>query len=283
MSRGGLAPDFLTITPTPQQLQQQHAAYPPQHHPQQFNPYGGAGGMDGSGGPLRWGVLNVFLRDAVLVKSYSLLKMDPFVQLQIAGRSARSATATKGDKNPRWNQTVSLTVPNGHSHLVLTIMDEGMTSDKAIAHCTINLEEAFTQRNVPTRPYDLQGKNPSEGSIQLDLTFLPGAILQANPVVYSSGDLFDPADYGSVPTIIMPQQPPPMMYQPQQPMRYNTQPSPQQDDAQRNQQALELRTMFPNLDLEVIRSILDSNNGNADTTLTTLLEMNEAHVDESST
>lgn len=237
----------------------------------------------------RYGHLYVTLKDAVLVKNYGLVKMDPFCLLKVGHTVLRSRTHEHAGTHPQWNQTFRFTIKPGRNIISVEVLDERVLSDKQVATAHIDLDDAFKFKTVE-KDYPLSGKQGHEGVIRLGLTYVygPPAPEPVQQLVY----IDDPWSFASpyqtvisvpattyvtaygvapaaVPVVIAAAPGPVAMPMPQ--------PPPVDRNAGRARLEADCRhvkELFPAMDDEVIKSVLIANRGNIDNAVSQLLEMN---------
>ncbi|KAK3097825.1 hypothetical protein FSP39_013563 [Pinctada imbricata] len=213
------------------------------------------------------GKLNLSIVQAKLAKNYGLTKMDPYVRVRLGHTVVETPTSYNGAKNPRWNKDINIYLPHGVESIYLEIFDERQfTMDDRIAWAYITIPQAVLNGDTLDEWYPLSGKqgDEKEGMINLIMTIREADRVPAAPVVYQQPLVYYPQPLvqtvpAGVP--VYPSQVPPQSQQPQRPM-YT------QDDLQ------QVKDMFPNMEEEVIKSVLEANRGNKDATINSLLQMN---------
>ncbi|KAM3966035.1 LOW QUALITY PROTEIN: toll-interacting protein [Aphomia sociella] len=223
-------------------------------------------------GPPLTARLSITIAQAKLVKNYGLTRMDPYVRLRVGHCIYETHTDPSGGKTPRWNKVIHCLLPRVNS-VYLEIFDEcSFTMDELIAWAHITIPPAVLSGETHEDWYPLNGKQGDglEGMINLVLSYSvgPAAVAAFPPVlvVPSTG-----MGYAAMPMYPAQQAYP----QPQQ----QPQPQPQQQPVQQPQitaeQLQQIEEMFPSMDKEVIKSVLEANHGNKDATINSLLQMSE--------
>ncbi|XP_064627771.1 toll-interacting protein-like isoform X6 [Lineus longissimus] len=292
---GDLSPDFLRVAPD--QLQQQilYDAQTAQILQAQQSGFSGF-----SPGNIA-GRLSITVAQGKLAKNYGITKMDTYCRIRIGHSVLETPTASNGAKTPRWNKVIHCYLPIGVDSFHLEIYDEKFLSmDDRIAWAHIPLPETVLSGETVDDWYTLSGKQgeDKEGMINLVLSFQPTPqqqqqqqpvlypagqpvvmVPQAQPVFYPvSGGVGNPGVvYGTMPhppqyTAVQPQGGAPVYTTGQNPPQQQQQPV-QQGPMYTEEDVKQIKEMFPDVEEEVIKSILESHRGNKDATINDLLSM----------
>ncbi|CEF59519.1 Toll-interacting protein [Strongyloides ratti] len=189
------------------------------------------------------GRLIISVMEAKLTKSYSLVRMDPYCKIRVGNVTFQTPTHTNGGKNPKWDKTINAYLPNGVDSFFLQIYDEKQfTKDECIAWVHVILKEGIFHGEKFDEWYPLSGAQGDgrEGIINLQISFLP---LDNYRRSISLSEL-----------------------------QISTPNNTYYDEAEID----ELSSMFPNIEREVIKSVLEEKRGNKDDTVTILLELNDS-------
>uniref|UniRef100_A0A1I7ZSJ4 CUE domain-containing protein n=1 Tax=Steinernema glaseri TaxID=37863 RepID=A0A1I7ZSJ4_9BILA len=249
---GDLPADFLRLTVPQQQGQPAPGQQPAQQHvvATGFDPTtGGLSAMESFYTfvpPHTRGRIAVRITEAKLTKNYGLVRMDPYCRVRVGNAIFETPTSVSGAKTPKWNRIVNAYLPNGVESIYVQIFDErAFTQDECIAWAHVLLPEGIFNGETIDEWYPLSGQQGEgrEGLINLVISFAPvDAPVQNPPQLMATveGTGAQPAPEGPLYT---------------------------------EEEVKELSEMFPNIDAEVIRSVLDEKRGDKDGTVTALLEM----------
>lgn len=259
---GELAPDFLRITTTERGANPtaQRGPYAVGGHATQFVQQPVFNHVP----PNAVGRLVITVNQAKLAKNYGITRMDPYCRLIVGHHVLETPTAVNGSKNPRWNKSFAVFLPDGVDAISIEIYNEmTFAEDDRIAWSLIQLPARIFEGLTVDDWYTLSGRqgDEKEGMISLVMTLesLPPPPPPVQQVHYV----------------------PAAGYYPAQPLQYQQHPPQQQ---QRRQQVVvpvaisdadigSVQEMFPDTDTEVIKSVLEAHGGNKDAAITALLQM----------
>lgn len=219
------------------------------------------------------GRLNISITQAKLAKNYGLTKMDPYVRVRLGHSVFETPTAYNGAKNPHWNKEVSVYLPHGVESIYVEIFDERQfTMDDRIAWAYITIPQSVLNGDTGDSWFPLSGKqgDEKEGMINLVMTFTPLENLPASaPTSFAyQQPVVVPNMYYTTPVVY------PAPGQPvQQPRPQTAGVQPQTGPLYTEEDLKQVKDMFPNMDEEAIKSVLEANRGNKDSTINALLQM----------
>lgn len=238
------------------------------------------------------GRLDILVLEAKLVKNYGLTRMDPYVRIRFGMHQVyESHTAVNGGKNPRWNKMFHCFLPEGQDNFHLQIMDERTFSDdEEIAFVHYEIPDDVLNGRTKEEWLDLQGRSGKEGVIGIVLKFTVSMLpLFSTKITFLTMYPQALAAVGAgVVRRVVPQQativPLTPIGRPVVPIT-NANLGPVHVDRSQNpplppvaipdQDVSQLRDMFPSIDVDVIRTLLENERGNRDVVVNLLLQMSE--------
>nr|UCK81546.1 Toll-interacting protein [Arenicola marina] len=237
--------------------------------------------------------LSITITQAKLTKNYGLTKMDPYCRVRVGHSVFETHTSHSGGKNPRWSKTVQCQLPQGVDSIYVEIFDEkAFTMDDRIAWAHISISQKVMNGETVDEWYHLNGRQGEgkEGMLNLVLSYQPPSqVPMGQPIMYTTP--------GVQPVMVipggMPAYSPPLVGQPMPPgvlppgavppgtLLPGTLPPgalPQQQQQVQGplyteEDVAQLRDMFPHVEDDVIKSLLEVNGGNKDSTINNLLSM----------
>jgi toll-interacting protein len=244
------------------------------------------------------GRLSLTIVEARLTKNYGMTRMDPYCRLRIGHAVFETPTAYNGAKNPRWQKSVQCYLPQNVDTIHLEIFDERACAvDDRIAWADIVISQQMLEGKVTDMLDDwfpLSGKQgeEKEGSINVVLSFVKGSQPMMpwapglQPMVMVPGSTqIPPIGLNHPPANATANVPLPTTtagttaaitgQHPQQPPPQPPQPPPQQPPPQpASKEDVELiREMFPDVEEEAVKSVLEANGGNKEAAINALLSM----------
>lgn len=254
---GNLPSDFLRVTPTQAQSQEEADRAAAMHLQQQ---------MIAQSRQSTVGRLQVSLVSAVLNKNYGMTRMDPYVRIRIGHQVLETQTDVNGAKNPRWNKTFQVyQLPKGVNTIHIEIFDERtLTDDELIAWVHLQIPEVVFQGETVDEWYSLSGKlgEGQEGSINVVMSYTTAPATPA-PMMMMPG-LYQYPGYASVPVYTLP------------PAHHPASTSPTQPRPISEEDLKQLGEMFPSIEAEVVKSVLEASRGNKEAAINSLLQMQDS-------
>nr|CAB3267161.1 toll-interacting protein B [Phallusia mammillata] len=218
--------------------------------------------------------------EAKLNKNYGLVKMDPYCRIRVNHTMVETDTDQNGAKNPHWTKPVSVAWNEPIETIYVEIMDEkSLQTDVRIAWTDITLPDAVKHGEQVDDWWPLTGKLgvDLDGTIKIKKkkkrvqqtvpsTGMPLMYPQPGyPIVAPIGV---PGATTVYPSAGMPVYYPPGGIPPQQ-----QQPPQPQGPLFTEEDVKQLKEMFPTVDEDVVKTVLEASRGNKDAAINSLLEM----------
>lgn len=187
------------------------------------------------------GRISITVVEAKLAKNYGLVRMDPYCRIRVGNAVFETPTNISGGKAPKWNRIVNAYLPHGVESIYLQIYDErAFTVDECIAWAHVVLPSGIFNGEIIDDWYQLSGQqgDGKEGAINLITSFTPVDASPAQNVNVSS------AQISNQPAVVITEE-----------------------------ELNELHAMFPSVDVEVIKCILEEKRGNKDAAVSAILDM----------
>lgn len=259
---GEVPEDFLRITSTEEQLQQENDEQTALALQQQYVRSSSTPGLCYQQNMAR---LSITIVQAKLKKNYGMTRMDPYVRLRVGHFIYETETHANGGKVPMWNKTIQCYLPKGVTSIYLEIFDEcTFTIDEKIAWAHIPIPQNVFKGQTVDDWYPLSGRlgDGLEGVVNLVLTCSIGFNYSTmNTIPQSPPVMFLPSTTGTLKPTVVYQQSTPI------PVQQVVVLSP--DDFR------QIEEMFPNIDKETILSIAETNGNNKERIINALLQMSE--------
>lgn len=238
------------------------------------------------------GRLSISVIQAKLVKNYGVTRMDPYVRIRIGHNVYETHTDYNGAKNPHWNKLFHCFLSPGVTAFLVEIYDEcAFTVNEKIAWAHVVIPEAVFSGQTVDIWHPLSGRQgeSKEGNINLVLSYqaIPPGSLAAPPVVLVNTPYMMPGvvQYPAAAGYVYPPYPVPVArpgvvaagpgYNPA------LQPAAQQQPAPvpiTEEDVKQVQEMFPEMDAEVVKGVLETHRGNKDAAVNALLAMNDANA-----
>nr|XP_027204249.1 toll-interacting protein B-like [Dermatophagoides pteronyssinus] len=239
--------------------------------------------------------LSITFVEAHLIKNYGLMNMSPYVRIRIGNTIYETRTSTRGGKNPKWNETCRCYLPIGCDTIAIELYDDCLfTQDELIAWATYKVPENFLRftSETPEHTFEerivLSGKQGEglEGELFISVNSKPVTAetlrTYMTAPVYHTSHLHGPGVLISTPPIlaaplIVHQSPVPaatLLPPSQQTQHQAAVQQPPQPIQIRDEDVQTLKEMFPNIEIDVIKSVLQTERGNIERSITNLLELN---------
>lgn len=231
------------------------------------------------------GRIKMTVNNAQLAKNYGLTRMDPYCRIRIGHQVFETDTDLSGSKNPRWNKSFMCNLDNGTDSMYIEVFDERtFAMDERVAYGHFQFPESlYSSADTMDLAVPLSGKQgeEKEGTLHVTVTF--------TPLAHASS--YQLTAYGNQPVSMTPPTMPGAQvfynggYPPAQGAQMPVQPqraevrqrgSPLQNrQEQITKDVATLQDMFPALDQEIVRSVLEANSGQMEPTITSLLQLAE--------
>ncbi|XP_045581979.1 toll-interacting protein isoform X3 [Procambarus clarkii] len=259
---GGLPDDFLRVGSTPSQSQEEFDRAAAMHLQHQMY----------AQSQQNVGRLQMTIVSAVLNKNYGMTRMDPYVRVRLGHYVYETQTDVNGAKNPRWNKTFQVyQLPKGVNTVHVEIFDERtLTDDELIAWVNLTIPEAVFQGETVDEWYSLTGKlgDGQEGTVNIVMSYstapiLPQALSMGQVMMVPPGSYSYPG-YTSVPVYTLP------------PTQHLPVATPPQPVVISEQDLKQVEEMFPAVDAEVVKSVLEASRGNKEAAINSLLQMQDS-------
>ncbi|KAF1770576.1 hypothetical protein GCK72_002395 [Caenorhabditis remanei] len=190
------------------------------------------------------GRLSVTILEANLVKNYGLVRMDPYCRVRVGNVAFDTNVAANAGRSPTWNRTLNAYLPMNVESIYIQIFDEkAFGPDEVIAWAHVMLPLPIFNGDNLDEYFQLSGQQGEgkEGMIHLHFSFAP---------------------------IDLPLQP-------------EVQPEPEAAPVPlpveiTEEDTKEIQEMFPTVDKEVIKCILEERRGDKEAAVSAILEMTAA-------
>ena len=200
-------------------------------------------------------ILQIKIDRAELVKNYGFTKMDPYCKLKIDGRVYETPTCYGASTKPIWNRQFRCPLNENVKNFSIEIMDENQFySDSRIAHTNVKITQDLLSSEVPvTLALPLSGEQgeEKEGTLFIQVhVYRIQSILAAlaNPRTTSAetGISNDISNSQSDEIVVH---------------------VPTEDEIKM------LSEMFPSVESEAIKSVIEANDGNMERSINSLLSI----------
>jgi len=208
------------------------------------------------------GRLTITVVEAKLTKNYGVTRMDPYARLRVGHNVYETPTCQNGSKEPKWNKTINCFLMVGARSIDVEIYDECTFSpDALIAHTSVPVTDSLlTKGEMVDDWWPLSGQEgeEKEGLLHLILSLQP---LPPGSAVRIPAGGVAPSLTGGPPLAYTPTHLPVEQAKPQPPPQLV------------GEELEEFCKMFPAIDRTVIQAVFVENQGNKETTVTSLLQM----------
>ena len=222
------------------------------------------------------GKLKVTVSQGKLARNYGFTRMDPYCRIRVGHSVYETPTDTNGSKNPRWNKSFTCNLSRGVRSLYIEVFNERyLAVDDRIAWGYYEFPEDLFNGETVEEWIPLSGRqgDNQEGNINLIFSFTPAPQQTAYQI----------SAYGTQPVSVVPG-PPQVHYPPMQvpqPVSQTGASEPMQGPVTgapvvREEDVKQLKEMFPSLEEEVVRSVLEASHGQVNSAVNSLLQMTAA-------
>lgn len=231
------------------------------------------------------GILTVTLVQAKLAKNYGMTRMDPYCRMKVGMQVFETPTAYNGSKTPRWNKLIQCHIPESLREIYIEIFDEcSFSGDERVGWGLIHIPESVFSGNPVEDWYVLSGKQGEgkEGKIHVVFQFQKfGGMINSDPRLL--GQMMGTPYNGGIG--VQPLYGYPSFFTPAMPAeKTNQQISPEMIPSQRqnmhqvvqettNSDLKTLKEMCPDIDEDIVASVLQQCGGSLDKAAEQLLEM----------
>ncbi|GFQ67756.1 toll-interacting protein [Trichonephila clavata] len=255
---GELPDDFLRVTPltSEQQLSlDEQTAIALQH---QFTVASAVSGR-----------LTISVVEAKLNKNYGLTRMDPYVRLRIGNTIYETNTDYNGARNPRWNKSFNCFFISQDKTIHLEIFDEcAFSLDERIAWASYDIPKSVLQGETVNEWIELSGKlgEKKEGTINIVITCQP---IPAGTLIYHPKSMVTVIPYGPFAGKEG------VVSQEGARSVSSANADVSADVITTEEEFKQVIEMFPNIEEDIVRAIMESNRGNKEHIINALLELSD--------
>ncbi|CAI5437409.1 unnamed protein product [Caenorhabditis angaria] len=180
------------------------------------------------------GRISITIHEANLVKNYGIVRMDPYCRVRVGNVAFDTNVDGSGGRSPAWNRTLNAYLPMNVESVYVQIFDEkAFGPDEVIAWVHIILPTEIFNGDTVDDYFQMSGPQGEGKEGMIHLTFS-----------------FQPIE-----------------------MPADVNPPPPQPVEITDEDTKEIESMFPSIDKEVIRCVLEERRGDKEATVAALLEM----------
>jgi toll-interacting protein len=210
------------------------------------------------------GRLQIKITQARLTKNYGFIgvRMDPYVRIRVGNVVYETPTNSSGGKNPTWNCTLETYLPTNVESVYLQIFDErAFSEDECVAWSRVTLPPAIFNNETIDEWYPLSGRQgeAQEGVINLVMSFHeidPNIIAQQQQQQQIPLQHLDPELAAAI-----------------EASKNETGQPPSVEIT--DEMVSEMTAMFPTVEVDVIRAILEDKRGDKQDAATALLQLSD--------